>query len=226
VGKELAMKSVRVVLLDIDGTLVDSNDAHARAWVETLAEFDRPANLERVRELIGKGGDKLLPELTGIPIESILGETIKARRKARFQRDYLPSLRPFPGARELLERMRADGLRLVVATSADEEEMRGLVKVAEAEDLLDEQTSSSDAKNSKPDPDIVRAALGRAEARPEEALMLGDTPYDVEASTRAGVRVIAVRSGGWNDQNLTGAIAIYDDVADLLAHYESSPFAA
>ncbi|HWA72468.1 MAG TPA: HAD family hydrolase [Polyangiaceae bacterium] len=140
-------------------------------------------------------------------------------------REYLPKLRPFAKARELLLRLRADGVRLVVATSAGEEEMQALVKVANIEDLLDDQTSSSDAKNSKPDPDIISAALKRARANPDEAWMLGDTPYDVEAARRAGVQVIALRSGGWKDEQLTGATAIYENVAELLALYESSPLA-
>lgn len=219
------MAEAKAMLLDIDGTLVDSNDAHARAWVETLQEFDRAASLEQVRQLIGKGGDKLLSEVTGIPNESELAQAIKARRKARFLREYLPHLRPFPQVRELLERFRADGLRLVIATSAGKEEMHALVEVAGVADLLVDQTSSSDAKNSKPDPDIVLAALQRAQVAPEEAWMLGDTPYDVEASRRAGVKVIALRSGGWSDEQLTGAEAVYADAAELLARYDSSPLA-
>ena len=218
------MAQAKAMLLDVDGTLVDSNDAHARAWVEVLAEF-KPASFERVRELIGKGGDKLLPEVTGIANESELAQTIKARRKALFMQKYLPHLRPFPKVRELLERFRADGLALIIATSAGEEEMHALVQVAGIADLLDNKASSGDAARSKPDPDIVTAALQRAQVSPEEAWMLGDTPYDVEASQRAGVKMIALRSGGWGDEDLAGAEVIYENAAELLTRYNSSPLA-
>lgn len=217
------MAEAKAMLLDIDGTLVDSNDAHARAWVEVLEEFERPASFERVRRLIGKGGDKLLSEVTGIPNESELARTIKDRRKALFMQEYLPQVRPFPKVRELLERFRADGLGLIIATSAGEEEMHALVEVAGIADLLDNKTSSSDAARSKPDPDIVAAALQRAQVSPEEAWMLGDTPYDVEASLRAGVKMIALRSGGWGDEDLAGAEVIYENAAELLTRYNSSP---
>ena len=104
--------------------------------------------------------------------------------------------------------------------------MDALLKQAGIQDLIEEKTSSSDADASKPDPDIVQAALESADARPDEAIMLGDTPYDVEASGRAGVRCVALRCGGWGDEALGDAVAVYDDPADLLARYDESPFAA
>lgn len=219
------MAALKAVLLDVDGTLIDSNDAHARAWVDTLSAFGHSVPFERVRELIGKGGDKLLPEVTGLEDSSPEGKRISEHRSRHFQQAYLPQLKPFPGARELLARMHAAGLRLVVATSAKEEEMAALLRICGAEPFVQARTSSDDADNSKPDPDIVEAALRRAGAKPEEALMLGDTPYDVEAAARAGVRAIALRSGGWSDMALQGALAIYDDVADLLGHYDQSVLA-
>ncbi len=220
------MSAPKVALLDVDGTLLDSNDAHALSWVEIFADFGHEATFERVRELIGKGGDKLVPEVTGFEQGSPEGEAMSKRRKALFRSKFLPSLRPFPKARALLEAMRAGGLELVVATSAGEDEVDGLLRAAGVRDLIDEKTSSGDAARSKPDPDIVRAALAKAGCLPREAVMLGDTPYDVEAASRAGVRVVALRCGGWGDEALRGALARYDDPADLLARYESSPFGA
>jgi HAD superfamily hydrolase (TIGR01509 family) len=217
------MPRIDAVLLDIDGTLVDSNDAHAHAWVDTLAQFGHDVPFERVRSLIGKGGDKLLIQAAGIDKGSPEGKRIDAARAERFMRGYLPHLKPVPGARQLLERMREDGLTLVVATSAKKAEMDALLDICKAQDLVHAETSSDDADKSKPDPDIIVAALQKAKAAPTAALMLGDTPYDVDAARRAGVDALAVRSGGWDTAALDGAIAIYDDVADLLARYADSP---
>jgi HAD superfamily hydrolase (TIGR01509 family) len=219
-------KGGKVALLDIDGTLIDSNDQHAQAWVDVGREFGIDIDYDHVRRLIGMGGDKVLPKVAGLEEDSPEGEKIKERRGEIFRETYLPNLKPFPHARELLQRLRDDGWTLVVATSASKEDMDGLLKQAGIKDLIEEKTSSSDADESKPDPDIVQAALKTADARPEQAVMLGDTPYDVEASGRAGVRCVALRCGGWGDADLGDAVAVYDDPADLLARYAESPFAA
>jgi HAD superfamily hydrolase (TIGR01509 family) len=210
---------VEAVLLDIDGTLLDSNDAHAQAWSDALEEAGFAIGSEAVRPLIGMGADKLLPQLTGIDAASEQGKSLVQRRKAIFAKEYLPSVRPFPKARELLERLREDGLRLVIATSASEDELQGLLQSLGAEWLVDDQTTSSDAKRSKPDPDIVRVALDKAGASPDRCVMLGDTSYDVEAATKAGVKVVAVRCGGSGDDDLRGAAEIYDDPAQVLERY-------
>lgn len=215
----------RAVLLDVDGTLVDSNTAHARAWADTLEESGMPVPVERVRRLIGMGGDKLLPELTGIDVDSKRGEELVARRTEIFKSRYLPTLRALPGARELLQRLRDEDIALVVATSAGTEELGGILEVAGLDDLLPKRTSSDDAERSKPDPDIVAAALKKSGARARDTIMLGDTPYDVEAATRAGVGIIGFRSGGWDDAALEGALACYDHPADLLAALDDSPLA-
>ena len=213
------------MLFDVDGTLLDSNDAHARAWEDAFREAGYAARFADVRPLIGMGGDKLLPKVIGVDAESARGKALGKRRQEIFRERYLPRLRPFPGARALLERMRAAGLTLVVATSAKEEELTGLLDAAGVADLFAETTSSSDADNSKPDPDIIEAALARAgHLAPAAALMVGDTPYDVEAASRAGVGTIAVRSGGWDDAALRGAVAVYESVGELLERYEESPF--
>lgn len=219
------MSRPEVVVLDVDGTLIDSNDAHAEAWVETGHELGRPIEFAHVRRLIGMGGDRVLPRLTGLEEGSPQGEGWSERRGEIFRERHLPGLRPFPAARALLERLRADGYRLVVASSASEDDLGLLLEQAGVADLVEERTSSSDAESSKPAPDIVEAALESAGVGPDAAIMLGDTPYDVEACLRAGVRIVALRSGGWDDEALEGAVAVYDDAADLLARYDSSPFA-
>lgn len=219
------MNTLRGVLLDIDGTLIDSNDAHALAWVAALAEHDIRVRREDVRRLIGMGGDKLLPAIAGVDAESALGARIGARRAELFRERYLPGVSAFPESRALMERMRADDLTLVAASSAKADELGALLARAGATGLLQAATSSDDAARSKPDPDIVVEAIARSGHDPGELVMLGDTPYDVEAATRAGVPIVALRCGGWDDAGLRGAAAIYDGPADLLARYETSLFA-
>lgn len=218
------MKSLKAVLLDVDGTLVDSNDAHAQAWLDIFEQNGYPTTFERVRELIGKGGDKLVPEVTGLAPDSHDCKRLKTERSAHFQRVYLPTIRSFPKTEALLQRLSSAGFDLIVATSAGEDELEPLLEICGATPYIRRKTSSDDAAHSKPDPDIVQAALKKAGCAPGEAVMLGDTPYDVDAALRAGVRAIALRSGGHPDAALSRAIAIYDDVADLLAQFDTSPF--
>lgn len=214
----------RAILLDVDGTLIDSNDAHAYAWVDTGREFGYDVPYEKVRWMIGMGGDKVLPELTGLEEGSETGKKILERRGEIFRNKYLPQLEAFAGARELLQRFRDDGFKLVVATSASEEDLAALLEQAGIGDLIQRATTSDDAEESKPAPDIVEAALKKGKVDPAHAIMIGDTPYDVGAARNAGVEIVAVRCGGWADDDLKGAITIYDDPQDLLAHYSSSPF--
>ena len=214
----------RGVILDVDGTLVLSNDAHAHAWVEAFREFGRDVPYARVRPLIGMGSDKLIPTVApDLSSGEGLGKRIAEAHDHIFLDRYAPRLQPAPGARELVERLHAAGLKTAVASSAKRDELATLLKAARVDDLLREATTSSDAKQSKPGPDVVSAALKRIGLRADECRMIGDTPYDVEAGARAGVPVIAVRCGGWTDMGLAGAVAIYDDPADLTAHLAESP---
>jgi HAD superfamily hydrolase (TIGR01509 family) len=217
------MTHFRGVILDVDGTLVDSNDAHAQAWADTLQAHGYDVTFDEVRSLIGMGSDKLLPEVSGVELESEEGEQLSKERGEHFKQNYLPELQPFPQVKPLLDRMRDQGLKLVVASSAAKADLKELLKIAHAEDLIDDATSTEEVEESKPDPDVVHAALEELGLPADQVVMIGDTPYDVEAAGRAGVAIIAVRCGGWNDDALKGAIAIYDDPADLLAHYDSSP---
>jgi len=221
----MAPSRIRGVILDVDGTLVDSNDAHARAWVDAFAEFEFDVPYERVRSLIGMGGDNLLPEAIEIEKESPRGEALSKRRGEIFKERYLQTINPFRGTRELLERMRAEGLEIAIGTSAQKEDLKPLLEIADVVDLIDSKATSDDAENSKPDPDIIQAALKRLRLPASEVLMVGDTPYDIEAAARAGVRTVAFRSGGWTDGGLRGAIAVYAGPWDLLDRFASSPFA-
>jgi len=211
------------VILDIDGTLVDSNDGHAHAWVDALTERGRRVSFERVRPLIGMGTDKLLAALDA-SLDSSETADLSRRRAEIFEDRYLPAVKPTRGAHALLEWFRDERLTLVVATSADWGELHALLARATATRLVEHVSASGGSARSKPDPDVVRAALDRTGWPASEVVMLGDTPYDVEAAQGAGVGLIAVRCGGWTDAALAGAIAIYDDPQDLLDHYDVSPF--
>ena len=215
----------RAILLDVDGTLVDSNESHARAWVEAFEEAGVDVPFDQVRRAIGMGGDKLMPAVSGISEESPQGRQISTRRGEIFRSKYLPSLTALPGSRALAMELKRRGFTLVAASSASRDELSKLLRIAGVDDLLEGRTSSDDADESKPAPDIIEAALQRAHATPQEAVLIGDTPYDVEAGERAGVPTIGFRSGGWNDEGLRGAIAIYDGPADLLTHLHASPVA-
>jgi HAD superfamily hydrolase (TIGR01509 family) len=212
------------VLVDIDGTLLDSNDAHTRAWMRALDAHGHGLPFDRIRPLIGKGGDKLLEELLGLPDDSEEAKAISAERGRVFLADELHALAPTPGARDLLLRIKAAGLKVVVATSAQPSETDALLVQAGIDDLIDHEANSGDAEQSKPDPDIVQSALRKAGVRPSAAIMLGDTPYDVEAAAKAGVPAVVLRCGGWwNDSAFKDALAIYDSPQDLLDDFDSSP---
>lgn len=210
----------RGIILDVDGTLIDSNDAHARAWVEAGEALGVTIPYERVRPLIGMGGDRVTPLVAGVEESSPLGQRLAEARGGIFRRRYLAALEPFPRVRELLQRLGDDGFKLVVASSASEEDLAGLLERAGVADLIQASTSSDDAAGSKPEPDIVEAAISRASLRRGRLLMIGDTPYDVEAARRARVPIVAVRCGGWGDEDLRDADLIAADPEDLLERYE------
>ena len=214
-----AAAPLRGVLFDVDGTLVDSVDAHARAW---LAAFDDAGHgsvaYDRVRGMIGMGGDKLLPAAIGVDADSDEGKRIsRVRRRIFFERE-LATVRPTPGAAALLDAIRESPVRIGFATSAKPDELRALLAIIDATDLIDAAADSGEVDQSKPDPDVVHAALVKNDLAAGETVLIGDTGYDIVAAANAGVAAIALRCGGWRDEDLAGALAIYDDPADLLAH--------
>jgi phosphoglycolate phosphatase-like HAD superfamily hydrolase len=219
-------RRLEAVVLDVDGTLVDSNDAHARAWVDAFAEAGIVVEYDRVRRAIGMGGDKLMPHVSGLSEDSPEGARISARRHEIFTSRYFPDVRPFPRVRELVQRFVDDGYTCVVASSATREDLRALLERANVSDLIAIETSSDDAERSKPDPDIVRAALQRAGKPAAATVMLGDTPYDVEAALRAGIRIVGVECGGWTRRDLAGVSQAFASPADLLERYDQSIFSS
>lgn len=216
---------IKAVIFDIDGTLVDSVDLHAQAWQEAFKHFGKDIPYEDVRHQIGKGGDQLMPVFFSKEELKEFGEEMEKYRGELFKRDFLPKVRPFPKVRELFQRIIADGKRIALASSAKEEELKEYKRIAHIEDLVEEETSADDADKSKPHPDIFEAALERlSDIKTDEAVVVGDTPYDAQAAGKIPLRAIGVLCGGFPEAELkaAGCIEIYKDPADLLAHYDES----
>ena len=216
---------IKAVIFDVDGTLVDSNDLHIEAWRDCFRERGKEISYEALHEQMGKGGDQLMPVFCSPEELNQFGEELEQSRADLFAREYLSRVRPFPKVRELFERVKADGLAIALASSAKAEELEQHKRNLRIEDLLATATSADDAERSKPHPDIFEAALAGMEGiAPAEALVVGDTPYDVEAAAKAGMRTIGLLSGGFTAEALraAGAVEIYEDVADLLSRYDES----
>jgi HAD superfamily hydrolase (TIGR01509 family) len=216
---------ISAVIFDLDGTLVDSNDLHVDAWDETFRHFGKEFPRARLHQHIGKGGDKYLPEfLTESELRSI-GAELEQFRADVFKRNYLARVRPFPKVRELLQRIREEGKRIALASSGNENEIEHYIKLAEIGELVEAQTTKTDVSNSKPSPDVFRRALALLHLQPSEAIVVGDTPYDVQAAKKIDLPTVGLLCGGFSEDDLraSGAIAIFKDPADLLVHYARSP---
>ena len=217
---------MQAVIFDIDGTLIDSVDAHARAWQEALGEFGYAVPFADVRHQIGKGGDQLMPVFVPPGDLERIGEALEQRRGQLFKAKYLATLRPFPAVRTLVEHILAAGQRVALASSAKADEVDAYKRIAGIDDLIAHDTSSDDAERSKPHPDIFQAALAKlGDLPPSHAIVVGDTPYDAQAAGKAGLAAVGVLCGGFPESELraAGCCAIYRDPADLLAGFEHSP---
>lgn len=214
---------IKALLLDIDGTLVESNAAHADAWVRALAAFGFDEQPKTILKWIGMGGDKILPRVrSDLRDDSEPGKSIAELRQRLFLDEYAPRLKPTTGAHELLLKVSRASILRIAATSAKKDELDAILKATQLTNDIDTATTSDDVARSKPDADIVESALRKANVGPTEAIYLGDTPYDIEAAHRAGLRIIALRCGGWDDAALARADAIYEDPADLLHAFDKS----
>jgi HAD superfamily hydrolase (TIGR01509 family) len=216
--------TIKAVFFDIDGTLVDSNDLHVLAWEEAFQSVDAQFDRRVVHDQIGKGTDMLVPTLLPDLAE---GEVDKLGdlHGDIFQAKYLATVKVFPDAHALLARVHDAGMQVVLASSAAEAELEHYLGLLDAHDLVNTSTSADDVKNTKPAPDIFAVALKKVGLMPEEVIVVGDTPYDVEAAGKCGIMAVAVRSGGFADEVLrsAGAVEIYDDASHLLADFDTSP---
>jgi HAD superfamily hydrolase (TIGR01509 family) len=218
----------KAVIFDVDGTLVDSVDLHARAWQDAFAEFGHQIAPGELRGQIGKGGDQLMPVFLSPDELEQRGHALESRRSEILKERYLGRITAFPEVRALFERIRQDGTKIILASSAKSDELATYKKIARISDLIDAETSSDDAEKSKPHPDIFEAALATIPGlAPADAIVVGDTPYDAEAATKAGLRTVGMLCGGFPEAGLreAGCIAIYADPKQLLAQYADSPLA-
>ncbi len=215
---------VKALLCDIDGTLVQSNWLHAEAWQKAFAEMGIALEVEDVRRQIGKGGDELIPVFVPWWKRKHVEEPLKTYRKFVFQHGYIQRVKPLPEVREFLQRVKAAGIRVALASSSDKDDLLTLKRTANIEDLIDEETSADDTDRAKPHPDIFSAVMKKLGLGPDECMALGDTPYDAESAGKAGVRTIGVMTGGWSREDLlaAGCVEVYESVADLLGHFDES----
>lgn len=211
------------VLLDIDGTLVDTNYLHVDAWLRAFADIGHPVDAWRIHAAIGMDSGKLLEALLGDDAER-LGDDAKQRHSVHYAKDE-DRIRAFQHAKALLDELARRDLKVVLATSSPPEEFSMTTKVLDAGEAVLTATTSSDVETAKPEPDVVHVALQKAGVDAADAVMVGDAVWDVEAAAKAGVRCIGVRTGGVSGKDLqdAGAIAVYEDVAALLAGLDDSP---
>ena len=208
---------------DIDGTLVDSNEFHVTAWERAFQERLHPVDRAAIRRQIGKGADMLLPALA--PDLSASDRKAIAELHGRiFQTGYLPQVRAFPHARDLIAALHDRGKKVLLASSAEQAEVSHYVELLGVQQFIVGTTTGDDVKQTKPAGDIFLSAL--AKVTPIAAagvIAIGDTPYDAAAARKAGIGAIGVRSGGFSDASLreAGVSAIYDGVADLLQHIDN-----
>jgi phosphoglycolate phosphatase-like HAD superfamily hydrolase len=218
---------IRAAIFDIDGTLVDSVDLHALAWHEAFAHFGHDVSFEKARSQIGKGGDNLLPVFLSEADVRDHGEQIEEWRGKHFKANYLSMVRPFAAVPDLFHKLRDAGVKLAVGSSAKKDELELYLKLAGVANMTDVKVSSEDVNRSKPAPDVFEAALEKLQVDADDAIVIGDSPYDAEAAQKSGLRTIGLLCGGFTERSLrdAGCVAVYPGPAALFACLDDSPLA-
>jgi HAD superfamily hydrolase (TIGR01509 family) len=213
---------VTAALLDVDGTLIDTNYQHALAWYRAFRRHGIVLPLWRVHRAVGMGGDQLVPALAGEETERERGDDIRAERETLYE-ELIGEVEPVQGSRELLVDLKARGLVVVLASSAPMEELDHYLELLGGRELADAWTTKDDVEESKPAPDLVAAALEKAGT--EDALMIGDTRWDIEAAAKVGLATVCVVTGGWSRQELedAGAVAVFESVDELRQRLDETP---
>ena len=204
------------ILFDIDGTLIDSNDIHATCWVEAFEHFGKSFDHDTVREHIGKGGDLLVPDLLNAREMQKFGEELREYRGEIFKKKYMKTIKPFPRIADQLRKLDELGVRMVLSSSGNPDEVEYYAGLIGVEDLIKGSTSTEDANISKPSPEIFEAGLKRLKTDPGKTLVVGDTPYDILAAHRASLPVAAVLCGGFPRETLGKAEFLFADVEELV----------
>jgi len=213
---------VEAALLDVDGTLVDTNYQHAVAWYRAFRRHGIVLPIWRIHRAVGMGGDQLVPALVGEQADAERGDEIREARDSLYQ-ELIGEVEPLHGSRELISDLKVRGANVVLASSSPMDELDHYLELLDARDLADAWTTKDDVESTKPEPDIVRAALDKAGT--ENAVMVGDTRWDIEAAARAGVETICVLTGGWSEQELheAGAVAVFESVDELREQLDDTP---
>ncbi|HWD65796.1 MAG TPA: HAD family hydrolase [Solirubrobacteraceae bacterium] len=213
-----------IALLDIDGTLVDTNYQHSLAWFRAFRRHDITLGLWRIHRHIGMGGDQVVQALTDEETENTKGDSIREAETEEYQK-LIGEVQTMAGATDLIRELKRRGHRVVFASSSKQEEADHYLDLLEARDLVDAWTTSADVEKTKPAPDLVHAALEKVGGEPDDAVLIGDAPWDVKAAEKAGVPTLAVLTGGFAIEELTesGAAAVYQSVEDLLSQLDDTP---
>jgi HAD superfamily hydrolase (TIGR01509 family) len=211
-------------ILDIDGTLVDTNYHHAVAWFRAFRQHGFILPLWRIHRHIGMGGDQLVAALAGDGFEREQGDAVRTSETVLYT-ELIGEVQPLEGARAVIEDLKSSGHRVVLASSAKPDELEHYLTLLDARTLVDAWTDAGDVEKTKPEPDLVLAALEKAGGDPGEALMIGDSVWDFRAAERAGVRSVGVLTGGFSEAELldAGAAKVFDSVETLRQHLDEAP---
>lgn len=215
---------IEAFIFDIDGTLIDSVDYHAEAWVKAFKKFGKDVKFYEARRQIGKGGDQFLPEFLLKKEIKDFGKALEGERGKIFKKEFLPKIKAFSKVRELFEQLQSNGRQVVLASSAMADELKIYKKIAKIDDLIDDETSADDAEKSKPEPDIFQAALDKlGKINKKNVVVIGDTAYDAEAATKINLKTIGVLTGGWTKSELisAGCNEVYQDISEITADYKN-----